>query len=640
MRFTSNGFDLFRILRFNSQRLIRMVTMPLTNLYRRLRRVLNPNGFSTKVIADIRKSFRKSVSAKPSSLKDYFALPRYYVAKSLVFVIALVLILLPVVYLKFAHPLIQSKFLTRTMVVNAAEMSGYTGKVRLLSPGTGNMIYQGPLSAGRITGQGILYDPAAGTLVYQGGFLLEMYDGEGQTFYPNGQTQYKGAFAKNNYEGTGFLYREDGTLQYEGGFLKGLYEGVGKEYHSNGVLRYEGDFSKNQYHGSGVLYDRSGQMIYNGEFKNGNYEGHGSLYENGAILYQGQLASGRLNGQGRIFSGEMVLYEGSFKDNLYGGPGKAYDPVTGKLIYDGEYENGKYSGAGKLFDPATGGLLYEGAFYDGIYEGEGKLFDPETGFPVYKGGFRLGRFDGQGTQYDFMTGGLFYEGGFLLDNYNGAGTMYDTATGEVLIQGVFRGGKLLLAQEPGGNSDQEQGGNPNGGSSGQPGGKPGAEAGGAINYTGPTTTEGVDYQALAALNAQTARNAFSKEGTDWKLAAGTALVYEDSAEGLGLTLQLNANGEMIGVDIWNDAAVQKAKAGMTREQLDQTMGRKGDEVQETMGEARMVSISQSNRFNGRITNLSADSTVTVVKYRTDSGVVQAVFAKGIENCLLLEVRKQ
>lgn len=635
MRFTSNGFDFLRILRFNSQRLIRIVTMPVVEVYRKLRRYLNPNGFSTKVMGDIRKGFRKSISAKPSSLKDYFPLPRYYVAKWVVFVATLAVILLPILYIKYVHPVVLANFLTKTMVVNAPEMNGYTGKVKLLSPSTGKVIYQGPLDNGRVTGKGILYDPQ-GTLVYQGELLLEMYDGEGQTFYPKGQTQYKGSFTKNNYEGTGFLYREDGSLQYEGEFRKGLYEGVGKEYYDNGVLHYEGDFSKNKYQGSGVLYSRSGQMSYNGEFKNGKYEGQGILYENGAIFYQGQLAAGMLNGQGKIFSREMVLYEGSFKDNHYCGAGKAYDPVTGKLIYDGNYENGKYSGAGKLFDPQTGGVLYEGEFYNGTYEGEGKLFDSTTSFPLYEGGFRLGRFNGKGIQYDPLSGSVFYEGSFLLDNYNGEGILYDPATGKVAAQGIFQAGGLLLAdegtKEPGSDGSGED----------IPGPVPGEtaeEPGGALIYTGPTTTEGVDYQALAALNAQSAQSAFSKQGTAWKLATGTSLVYEDASEGLGLTLQLNQNGQMIGVDVWNDAAVQGAKATMTRAQLNEALGQKGEEVQESMGDARMVSVSQSNRFHNRMTNLSGESQITVVKYRTKAGVLQAVLAKGIEECLLIEVRK-
>ncbi len=644
MRFTGDGFNLQRILRFNSQRMVRIVTMPLTNGYRRLRRYLNPNGISTKVMGDVRKGFKKTISGKPSSLKDYFALPNYYVAKKLVFVIVLLMILLPVLYIKYAHPYITSHFFTATMTVNAAEMSGYTGKVRLLLPSNGQLVYEGPLSDGRVTGEGVLYD-RSGNLVYRGGFLLEMYEGDGESFYPNGQTQYKGAFAKNSYEGFGSLYREDGSLQYKGEFSKGLCEGAGTEYYSSGAVRYEGDFANNKYEGAGKLCRNTGQIIYTGEFKDGLYDGQGILYENGAVLYQGQFALGKLSGKGRIFSGERILYEGEFLDNQYHGAGKAYDPVTGTLIYDGNYENGKYSGPGKLFDPQTGNVIYEGEFYSGNYEGEGKLFDAASGFPLYEGGFRLGRFDGEGTQYDPVNGIVSYEGGFLLDSYNGEGTLYDSASGTLVYQGIFQAGVLLLADEAAGETGaitgSETGDAAGGGTAGETGdgtGGPAAGETGAVNYTGPAADGGVDYFALASLDAETAQGAFARQGTEWDLTEGTSVVYEDIAENLGLTLQLSADGKLAGVDIWNDTALRGAKTGMTRAQLDKALG-SGTEAREAMGETRMVSISQSNRFFGRMTNLSAESQITIVKYKTDGGVIQAVFAAGIEECLLLEVRK-
>ncbi len=648
MRITGDGFNLSKILRFNSQRMIRIVTIPLTNGYRRIRKYLNPNGISTKVMGDVRKGFKKTISAKPSSLKDYYALSNYYVAKKLVFVIVLLMILLPILYIKYAHPNIKAHFFTATMTVNAAEMQGYTGKVRLLLPSNGQLVYEGTLSDGRVTGEGVLYD-LSGNMVYRGGFLLEMYEGDGESFFPNGQTQYKGAFAKNSYEGFGSLYREDGSLRYKGEFSGGLYEGAGKEYYSNGMLRYEGDFADNKYQGSGKLYDSSGRIIYIGEFKDGVYDGQGVLYENGAVLYEGQFALGKLNGKGKIFSGEQVLYEGEFSDNQYNGAGKAYDPVTGTLIYDGNYENGKYSGSGKIFDPQTSNLIYEGEFYDGNYEGDGKLFDPETGYPLYEGGFRLGRFDGEGTQYDSLTGIVSYKGGFLLDSYNGEGSLYDPASGALAAQGVFQSGALLFSNEAAGETGDEAGapaGEETGGAAGdETGGAAGDEIGGAAgdetgaaNYTGPTADGGVDYFALASSDAKTAQASFTKQGTEWDLAEDKSVVYEDAAENLGLTLQLGKDGKLIGVDIWNDTAVKGVKIGMTRAELDKALG-SGKEAQEDMGEMRMVSISQSNRFHGRMTNLSTESKVTVVKYKTDSGVIQAVFAAGIEECLLLEVRK-
>ena len=656
MRITGDGFNLSKILRFNSQRMIRIATMPLTQGYRRIRRYLNPNGISTKVMGDVRKGFKKTLSGKPSSLKDYFALSNYYVAKKLVFVIVLLMILLPTLYIKFGYPYVKAHFFTATMMVNAAERDGYTGKVRLLLPSSGRLIYEGPLDNGRVTGKGVLYD-LTGNLVYRGEFLLEMYEGDGESFFPDGQTQYKGTFSKNSYEGFGSLYRKDGSLLYQGEFKGGLYQGTGKEYYSNGNLRYDGDFMKNKYQGSGTLYDSSGHILYMGEFKEGLYDGQGTLYENDAVLYQGEFALGKLDGKGKIFSGKQVLYEGEFSDNQYQGDGKDYDPVTGVLIYDGTYENGKYSGPGKIFDPQTGNLIYEGDFYNGNYEGEGKLFDPETGYPLYEGGFRLGRFDGEGTQYDPFTGMVAYKGGFLLDAYNGDGSLYDPASGALSAQGVFQSGSLLFSSMPSGETGDETGVMPGdsaggaavdettGAAEGSAGSETAGAAGGAAgdgtgakNYTGPTAGDGVDYFALAASDGKTAQADFAKAGTKWDLEEGTPMVYEDAAENLGLTLQLGKDGKLKGVDIWNDAALGGAKIGMTRAELDKALG-SGEEAQEAMGETRMVSISQSNRFHGRMTNLSAESKVTVVKYKTGSGVIQAVFAAGIDGCLLLEVRK-
>ena len=652
MRFTSNGFDLFRIMRLNSQRLIRVVTMPLLDGYRRIRRYVNPNGISTKVIGDLRKSFRQAISAKPSSLKDYVAFPRYYVAKSLLFIIVLLLIVLPILYLKFLHPLVQAKYFTTTMYVNAQEMNGYNGRVKLLSPSTNQVLYQGPLVSGRVSGQGLLWNQE-GNLVYQGGFLMEMYDGEGELFYPDGQTQYKGAFVKNKFEGLGYYYfPEEHLLQYEGGFKNGLFEGQGKKYYDNGVLQYEGDFAKNNYHGDGVLYDPYGVLLYRGAFKDGKQDGPGVVYENGAIFYEGQFTGGRLNGAGKLYSGTMVLYDGSFKDNNYAGAGKAYDPVTENLIYDGAFAAGQYNGPGRLFDPQSGNLLYEGEFYDGAYAGTGKLYDPDTGFLLYDGGFRQGRFDGQGTQYDQESGLKLYEGGFLLGNYSGPGTIYDPLTGEILIEGIFRNGQLITPAAPnlppwdaeGGASPGEGEGEGEGAEPVAPPEPPApgpnlAEETGAVYYSGPKNENGVDFLALAKLTAAEAKKLFSQAGLGWDLETGSSVVYEDVSEQLGLTLQLNSAGELIGVDVWNDNLVENIRVGMSKDEILAILGDPVAIEDGPMGENRMVSVSQSNRYHNRITNISADSTVTLWSYNlTGGGTLRAVFLGGGDTCLLIEIR--
>lgn len=130
MRFTESA-GLMQTLKYSAQRLSRILTVPVTNSYRRVRRVLNPNGFTTRVMADVRKGGKELVSGKPTSLKDYFAVGNYYLAKKVVYIAAIVILVLPILYLKFLHPVIRTHFLTTDVVVNSAEMAGYTGKVRL-----------------------------------------------------------------------------------------------------------------------------------------------------------------------------------------------------------------------------------------------------------------------------------------------------------------------------------------------------------------------------------------------------------------------------------------------------------------------------------------------------------------------------
>ena len=63
MRFT-NETGLMQVLKYSSQRLTRILTVPLTNGYRKLRRVLNPNGFTTRVMADVRKGGKELITGK------------------------------------------------------------------------------------------------------------------------------------------------------------------------------------------------------------------------------------------------------------------------------------------------------------------------------------------------------------------------------------------------------------------------------------------------------------------------------------------------------------------------------------------------------------------------------------------------
>jgi len=646
MRFT-DPTSLMQVLKYSSQRLTRILTVPLTNGYRKLRQVVNPNGFTSRVMSDVRKGGQDLLQGKPSSLKDYISYGNYYIAKKLLFLIALLLLVLPILFFKYLYPVIRQNLLTVSMPVNSTERMGYTGKVRLLSAKDGTVLYQGKLDEGRVTGKGVLYD-YDGNRIYEGDFLMEQYDGSGQTFWPNGKIRYSGTFAANQYEGRGILYGENGALLYDGNFASGVYEGMGR------------------------LYGRDGKILYVGNFASGRYDGDGVLYEDGAVLYEGSFAAGQMEGSGKLYSGSTVIYEGEFAGGTFSGAGKAYDPLEGRLMYDGAFSSGQYEGQGRLFDAETGALVYEGGFYQGVYEGDGKLYNPETGLPVYEGGFRAGRYDGSGTEYDATLGTAVYQGDFLLGVYHGTGTQYDPVTGFVTASGEYRNGQLVVigadgnpvgevtapsnpttsggaaggGTSGGGTSGSTSGGTSGGTSGSTSGGTSGSTSGGTSGgtsaariYTGPTTASGgIDYGALAAMSASQIRQQFVVKPSSWSVSGGSVQIYADQTDRVGIAVQTNASGAVSSIDVWNDAAVAGgAKTGMSKAEITAALGAPASTKGETMGTGRMISISESNRYFGRLTNLSPESSVTVVTYETDAGTVRAIFAGKMDQCLLLEI---
>ena len=633
MRFT-NQTSLMQVLKYSSQRLTRILTVPVTNGYRKLRRVINPNGFTTRVMSDVRKGGKEIIEGKPRSLADYFSFGEYYIAKKLVFLIAVLMLVAPVLFLKYLYPVIRQNLLTVPMEVNSTERMGYTGKVKLLSDSGSVVLYKGRLEEGRATGKGLLFD-YDGNLVYEGNFLMEQYDGSGETFWPNGKVRYTGGFSANQYEGRGTLYGEDGTLLYDGNFASGVYEGYGR------------------------LYDTDGQLLYDGNFASGLYDGAGVLYQDGEVLFEGSFTAGKMEGSGKLYSGSTVIYEGEFAGGTFSGAGKSYDPLQGRLIYDGAFADGQYEGQGRLFDPDTGALVYEGGFYQGAYEGDGKLYNPATGLPVYEGSFRAGRYDGTGTEYDPTLGTMIYKGDFLLGVYHGSGTQYDPVTGFVTASGEYRNGQLVVIGEDGqpenevtapvstgtsGTGSGTGGSTGNTGTSGSTGGTgtsggTGTVSAGAKVYTGPTTASGaIDYAALAVMPAAQIKQQFTVQPSAWSVSGGSVLVYTDQTEKVGLAVRTDSSGKTVSVDVWNDAAVAGgAKTGMTKSQLASALGSPASAKKETMGAGRMISISQSNRYFGRLTNLSPESTVTIQTYHTAEGTVQAVFAGKLDQCLLLEI---
>ena len=188
-----------------ARRLSHILTAPVQVVYRKVKRMVSPESFSSKVLSDVRKGINQKKKKKERTIQDYFSIGRYYVLKRFVYFVMLAAVVLPVLYLKLLHPILISHFFTKTMVINSPEMIGYSGNVELLEKDGGTMIFKGKMEKGRINGKGQLYT-YEGALLYEGNFEMEAYSGEGELYYENSDTLcYKGTFLLNQYDGQGKL---------------------------------------------------------------------------------------------------------------------------------------------------------------------------------------------------------------------------------------------------------------------------------------------------------------------------------------------------------------------------------------------------------------------------------------------------
>lgn len=160
-----------------ARRLSHILTAPFQVVFRKFRRMLSPDSFSSQVLSDVRKGINGIKNKKERTIQDYFSVGHYYVLKRMVYVLLLAVIILPILYVKLLHPILVSHFFTKTMVINSPEMVGYSGKVELLSEEDGTLIFKGKMEEGRINGNGQLYT-YGGNLLYEGNFEMEDYSGE------------------------------------------------------------------------------------------------------------------------------------------------------------------------------------------------------------------------------------------------------------------------------------------------------------------------------------------------------------------------------------------------------------------------------------------------------------------------------
>lgn len=341
------------------------------------------------------------------------------IAAGLTVILASAAALIPVWKEKIA-PVVVSNYLVKSIVAGTPEMDGYSGKVEISSPGTGQTIWKGRLEEGRRTGYGFQYD-SFGRMEYEGEFLADRFNGQGTLYYQDGNIRYRGSFLEGSFDGSGSMFDRSGELLYRGEFLQGEKSGQGTFYDKSGQVLYEGGFSKDMMDGEGTLY-QGGRVREKGIYEGGSLvDGQAMLFDDeGKLIYEGEIRNQKRDGEGTAFMGESVIYEGGFKKDQYEGMGKLYSSENGKLLYQGE-------------------------FLGDVYSGKGVLYNPVTEFPVYDGSFRLGFYDGEGMEYD-SRGYLRYQGLFLLGDYSGSGVLYVPETGMVLEEGEFRNGMLVTSK--------------------------------------------------------------------------------------------------------------------------------------------------------------------------------------------------
>ncbi len=363
---------------------LKKVIKPLQKTFKRLTNV-------KKIVSKFfRAAFSKirSFLSRPGSVQDYIKIGTTYIAKLAIVVVTLVVFALLFILNWFILPWAEGNLWIPEIVINTARFHSYSGSARVVTEDM-NLIYEGELQEGRITGKGILYD-------------------------------------------------KDGFLIYQGDFLKENYHGTGDRYARDGRLIYSGEFKDNLYHGRGKLYGNP-RLIYEGEFHSGEFHGKGNLYDGNKLLYEGQFQTGDYHGEGRLFENKRLLYEGEFQDNMFHGGGTKYHD-NGVLRYSGNFALGEKEGEGKLYN-RDGQLMYHGFFLDGLYDGAGIKYDEDTGRTAYEGQFRRGDYHGLGSLYDLELGRLKYDGNFKEGRYSGQGSLYNWK-GQNIYDGYFYQGEI------------------------------------------------------------------------------------------------------------------------------------------------------------------------------------------------------
>ena len=142
-----NQFNLFRTISYVATSMSRRVLQGGRTAIRKLRTMLGLRSVNQEINKQLKDAKKLTKEAKPKSLKDYFDFGAFYVSKIFVLVAFVVLVLAVVLFIKFGYPFLVQKFFTKDIYLSTDEMSGYSGKVRLLAD-DGTVIYVGKLEKG------------------------------------------------------------------------------------------------------------------------------------------------------------------------------------------------------------------------------------------------------------------------------------------------------------------------------------------------------------------------------------------------------------------------------------------------------------------------------------------------------------
>jgi hypothetical protein len=138
----------------------------------------------------------------------------------------------------------------------------FTGKVKC-APGNGGR-FEGTMNSGNYE-HGTYTRPDGES--YCCSYRDNLADGQGQTFWPNGQIAYEGEYRNGKWDGEGKSWGPKGDYVYIGSFRNGVFDGWGKAINMEGH-KFEGYFRNGLPNGPGTRTDPNG-LVWRGNWVNG-----------------------------------------------------------------------------------------------------------------------------------------------------------------------------------------------------------------------------------------------------------------------------------------------------------------------------------------------------------------------------------